>query len=72
MAPSAREEIAGKDERIRSLEAELRRAKSGRADIGAIASRAEGANGVRAVAAQVEALDMDELLAISDLSLIHI
>ena len=60
------EEIAGKDERIRALEAELRRAKSGRADIGAIASRAEGANGVRAVAAQVEALDMDELLAISD------
>ncbi|MEZ0286052.1 MAG: alanine--tRNA ligase [Thermoleophilia bacterium] len=60
------EEIDGKDERIRALEAELRRAKSGRADIGAIASRAEGANGVRAVAAQVEALDMDELLAISD------
>jgi alanyl-tRNA synthetase len=60
------EEIAAKDERIRALEAELRRAKSGRADIGAIASLAEGSNGVSAVAAQVEALDMDELLAISD------
>jgi alanyl-tRNA synthetase len=60
------QEIAGRDERIRALEAELRRAKSGRADIGAIASRAEGSNGVSAVAAQVEALDMDELLAISD------
>ncbi len=60
------EEIAGRDERIRALEAELRRAKSGRADIGAIASRAEGSNGVSAVAAEVEALDMDELLAISD------
>ncbi|HEX2502944.1 MAG TPA: DHHA1 domain-containing protein [Miltoncostaeaceae bacterium] len=34
--------------------------------MGAIASRAEGSNGVSAVAAQVEALDMDELLAISD------
>ena len=60
------DELAGRDERIRALEAELRRAKSGRADIGAIASQAEGGNGVSAVAAQVEALDMDELLAISD------
>jgi alanyl-tRNA synthetase len=60
------DEIAGRDERIRVLEAELRRAKSGRADIGAIASLAEGSNGLAAVAAQVEALDMDELLAISD------
>jgi alanyl-tRNA synthetase len=60
------EELAGRDERIRALEAELRRAKSGRADIGAIASQAQGGNGVSAVAAQVEALDMDELLAISD------
>ncbi len=60
------DEVAAKDERIRALEAELRRAKSGRADIGAIASMAEGSNSVRAVAAQVEALDMDELLAISD------
>ena len=59
-------EIAGRDERIRALEAELRRAKSGRADIGAIASQAQGANGLAAVAAQVDALDMDELLAISD------
>src|SRR5262245_20114683 len=60
------EEIVAKDERIRALEAERRRAKSGRADIGAIASLAEGSNGVSAVAAQVEAIDMDELLAISD------
>jgi alanyl-tRNA synthetase len=59
-------EIAARDERIRALEAELRRAKSGRADVGAIAAQAQGSNGVSAVAAQVEALDMDELLAISD------
>jgi alanyl-tRNA synthetase len=59
-------EVAARDERIRALEGELRRAKSGRADIGAIAARAEGSNGVSAVAAEVEALDMDELLAISD------
>ena len=60
------QELAGRDERIRALEAELRRAKSGRADVGAIAAQAQGSNGVSAVAAQVEALDMDELLAISD------
>ena len=60
------EEVAARDERIRTLETELKRAKSGRADIGAIVARAQGSNGVSAVAEQVEALDMDELLAISD------
>jgi len=60
------EELAQRDERIRALEAELRRAKSGRADVGAIVAQAQRSGDVAAVAAQVEALDMDELLAISD------
>jgi alanyl-tRNA synthetase len=61
-----REELAARDERIRALEAELRRAKSGRLDVGAIVAGAERSGDLAAVAAQVEALDMDELLAISD------
>jgi alanyl-tRNA synthetase len=60
------EELADRDERIRALEAELRRAKSGRADVGAIVGQAQRSGDVAAVAAQVEALDMDELLSISD------
>ena len=59
-------DLAQRDERIRGLEAELRRAKSGRADVSAIVESAVEAGPVRAVSAQVEALDMDELLAISD------
>jgi alanyl-tRNA synthetase len=59
-------DLAQRDERIRALEAELRRAKSGRADVSAIVEAAEEAGAVRAVSAQVEAIDMDELLAISD------
>jgi alanyl-tRNA synthetase len=59
-------ELAARDERIRALEAELRRAKSGRVDVGAVVGQAVDAGPVRAVAAQVEAIDMDELLAISD------
>jgi alanyl-tRNA synthetase len=59
-------ELAQRDERIRALEAELRRAKSGRTDVSAIVGSAVEAGPVRAVSAQVEALDMDELLAISD------
>jgi alanyl-tRNA synthetase len=60
------EELAQRDERIRALEADLRRAKSGRADVGAIVAQARRSGEVAAVAAQVEALDMDELLAVSD------
>jgi alanyl-tRNA synthetase len=59
-------DLAQRDERIRALEAELRRAKSGRTDVSAIVGSAVEAGPVRAVSAQVEALDMDELLAISD------
>ena len=61
------EELAGRDERIRALEADLKRARSGRTDVGS-GGRAGGRDGgeVKAVSSQVEAMDMDELLAISD------
>ncbi|WP_217912786.1 alanine--tRNA ligase [Miltoncostaea marina] len=59
-------ELAARDERIRQLQAELKRAKSARTDVGSLAGDAVEAGGVRALVAQVEAADMDELLAISD------
>lgn len=59
-------ELAARDERIRALEAELKKARAGRVDIDALAAQATANGAVRAVAAQVEAADMDELLAISD------
>jgi alanyl-tRNA synthetase len=60
------DEIASRDERIRALEAELKRAKSTRTDVGAIAADAVENGSVKAVAAQVEVGDMDEMLAVSD------
>ncbi len=59
-------EIAARDERIRELQSELKRAKSSRADVGSIAAEAVTVGPVSALVAQVEAGDMDELLAISD------
>lgn len=60
------EELAGRDERIRALEADLKRARSGRTDVGTVAGQAVEVGEVKAVSSQVEAMDMDELLAISD------
>ena len=60
------DEIAGRDARIRELQAELKRAKTTRTDVGGLAAQAVTAGPVTALAAQVEAGDMDELLAISD------
>jgi alanyl-tRNA synthetase len=60
------EELAARDERIRSLETELKRARSGRVDVHGLAETATEANGVRALAREVEAADMEELLALSD------
>ena len=60
------EELAARDERIRGLEADLKRARSGRTDVSAVAGEAVAVGPVTAVSAQVEAMDMDELLAISD------
>lgn len=59
-------EIAARDERIRGLEADLKRARSGRVDVAAVAAGAQQAGAVRALAAEVEAGDMDELLQLSD------
>ncbi len=59
-------EVAARDERIRALEADLKRARSGRVDVQAVAAGAEDAGDVRVLAAQVEAADMDELLQVTD------
>jgi alanyl-tRNA synthetase len=60
------EELAARDERIRALEAELKRARSARVDVGTLVADAVENGPVTAVAAQVEAADMDEVLRISD------
>ena len=59
-------ELAARDERIRELQAELKRAKATRTDVGGLKDQAVVVGPVSALAAQVEAGDMDELLAISD------
>jgi alanyl-tRNA synthetase len=59
-------EVAARDERIRALEADLKRARSGRVDVQAVAAGAEDAGEARVLAAQVEAADMDELLQVTD------
>jgi alanyl-tRNA synthetase len=60
------EELAARDERIRALESELKRARSARVDVGTLVADAVENGSVKAVAAQVEAADMDEVLRISD------
>jgi len=59
-------ELAARELRIAELERELKRAKQGRIDPGAIAAGAIADGDVRAVVAEVEAGDADELLEISD------
>ncbi len=58
--------VAARDERIRALEADLKRARSGRVNVQAVAAGAEDAGDARVLAAQVEAADMDELLQVTD------
>ncbi len=60
------DEVAARDERIRELQSELKRAKTTRTDVGGLAEQAVTVGDVRALVAQVEAGDMDELLAIAD------
>ena len=60
------EDVAGRDERIRALESDLKRARSGRTDVSAVAGQATAVGDLKAVSAQVEAMDMDELLSITD------
>ncbi|MFN8122863.1 MAG: alanine--tRNA ligase [Thermoleophilia bacterium] len=59
-------EVATRDARIAELERELKRARAGRVDPAAIAAGAVQNGPVRGVAAEVEASDADELLAVSD------
>ncbi|MSO44420.1 MAG: alanine--tRNA ligase [Thermoleophilia bacterium] len=60
------DEVAQQDERIRRLEADLKAARSGRVDVAAIVDAAEVVGVVCIVAAEVDAADMDELLALTD------
>jgi alanyl-tRNA synthetase len=60
------DELSAREERIRSLEADLKRARSGRVDIAALAASAEPSGDVTLLAAEVEAADMDELLQVTD------
>lgn len=59
-------EVAQRDERIHALEADLRRARSGRVDVASVAAAAEDLGGARVLAAEVEAAEMDELLQLTD------
>ncbi|MBU6364454.1 MAG: alanine--tRNA ligase, partial [Acidobacteria bacterium] len=59
-------ELAQRDERIRALEADLKRARSGRVDVAAVAAAAEDVGVARVLAAEVEAAEMDELLQLTD------
>jgi alanyl-tRNA synthetase len=59
-------EIAVRDERIRELQAELKKAKTTKTDVTGLTDGAVTVGSVTALAVQVEAGDMDELLAISD------
>lgn len=59
-------DIAARDERIRSLETELKRARTAKVDVGALVDAAVANGDVTVVAAQVDAADMDEVLRVSD------
>jgi alanyl-tRNA synthetase len=60
------ERVAERDERIRQLEGELKRARSGRVDAAALAGEATAAGPVSVLVREVEADEMDGLLAVSD------
>ena len=58
--------LAERDNRIHQLEGELKRARSGRIDAGAIAAQATDVDGLTVLVHEVEADEMGDLLAISD------
>jgi alanyl-tRNA synthetase len=58
--------VAERDERVRQLEGELKRARSGRVDAAALAGEAIAAGPVSMLVREVEADEMDDLLAVSD------
>ncbi len=59
-------EVAARDARITHLEGELKKARSGRVDIAALAAGADAVGAITVLAVEVEASDMDELLSITD------
>ena len=58
--------LAERDNKIHQLEVELKRARSGRIDAGAIAAQATDVDGLTVLVHEVAADEMDDLLAISD------
>ena len=58
--------LAERDNKIHQLEGELKRARSGRIDAGAIAAQATDVDGLTVLVHEVAADEMDDLLAISD------
>ena len=58
--------LADRDDKIRQLESELKRARSGRVDAGAVAAHATDVGGLAVLVHEVEADEMDDLLAVSD------
>ena len=65
-ARELQERLTERDERIRQLEAELKRARSGRVDVAALAGEAVAAGPVRMLVREVDADEMDDLLTVSD------
>ncbi len=59
-------QLADREARVRELETELKRARSGRVDAAAIAGQAVETGGLAVLVHEVEADEMDDLLAVSD------
>ncbi|MDX6645580.1 MAG: alanyl-tRNA synthetase [Miltoncostaeaceae bacterium] len=59
-------DLAQRDARIRELEADLVRARRRRVDVQELAGAATSVDGLRLLAAEVEAADAEDLLAVSD------
>ena len=59
-------EVTARDERIRALEAELRKVRSSRTDVAALAAGAVANGPVTGLATQVDVAGMDEMLQVSD------
>jgi alanyl-tRNA synthetase len=59
-------EVAQRDARIRELEGDLVRARRSRVDLEGLTGAAASVDGLRLLAAEVEATDAEELLALSD------
>jgi alanyl-tRNA synthetase len=58
--------VAERENRIRQLEAELKKARSGKVDAAGLAGQATEVGALRVVVSEVEAEEMDDLLSVSD------